>query len=99
MADYCAAVRRYTDAIDAVLAQGHAAGSRYDRFCSLHRIEPGSGVTKLTAENLPPVERHIHRRLLGLTENLYAEFFGPTPAQRPALARNAPRALGSRHRI
>jgi hypothetical protein len=98
LADYRAAVARFTDAIDAVLERGRNAEKRYEHLARLRDARPElHAAASGDLETLPPNQRHIQRRLLQLTENLYHTFLGPIPRPPAPLPRPASRAL--RHRI
>jgi hypothetical protein len=98
--DYRAAVMRFTDAIDAVLERGRVAEKRCEQLRRNGDGRSGSHTAaRYDVDLLPLNQRHVQRRMIQLTENLYHTFLGPLPRRSATLASTAPRALGSRNRI
>lgn len=100
LADYSAAVHRFTDAIDRVIEQGRALDRRYEQFCVQHGLRSGEGAARLTAPEVAPEQRRVHEALLALSERVYTSLLPPFPKrdERP-LPAAATRALASRNRI
>lgn len=100
-AAYQAAVTRFTDAIDKVLASGATARRRHDTLTRRLDGFRHTGSVPSDPTQLPPAQQHIHQQIVQMMQELDQRHLGPIHLHpEPAVTTGAAaRALGSRHRI
>ncbi len=64
LTDYCTTVDRMVAAIETVLETGRAAQRRVENYCRARGIDLAAAAPALTAESVPPRQRHMNQVLL-----------------------------------
>jgi hypothetical protein len=91
LTDYCATVDRMIAAMETVLETGRAAQRRVENYCRARGIDLDAAAPALTAESIPPQQRHMNRVLLQAIEDckrpqLLSSASPTAAAPRPLLA-------------